>query len=179
MSSSYPSDLSLDEFELIKAFCPKAKSGGRPRSTELWSVLNAIFYLAVEGCRWRSMPHDFPPWQTVYSYFRTWKKEGTWVKIHDALHDRNRVIAGHEISPSEVMLDSQSVKSAAFVNKEVGYDAAKIIKGRKRHLTVDCLGLVMRVLVTAASLPEREGGKQVLKQVKAMTPERTDRLFLV
>ena len=179
MSLSYPSDLSLDEFELIKAFCPKAKSGGRPRSTELWSVLNAIFYLVVEGCRWRSMPHDFPPWQTVYSYFRTWKKEGTWVKIHDALHDRNRVIAGHEISPSEVMLDSQSVKSAAFVNKEVGYDAAKIIKGRKRHLTVDCLGLVMRVLVTAASLPEREGGKQVLKQVKAMTPERTDRLFLV
>ena len=77
------------------------------------------------------------------------------------------------------MLDSQSVKSAAFVHKEVGYDAAKVIKGRKRHLTVDCLGLVMRVLVTAASLPEREGAKKVLKQVKAMSPERTNRLFLV
>ena len=179
MSSSYPSDLSLDEFELIKAFCPKEKSGGRPRTTDLWAVLNAIFYLVVEGCRWRSIPHDFPNWQTVYSYFRTWKKDGTWLKIHDALHDRTRVIAGHEISPSEVMLDSQSVKSAAFVNKEVGYDAAKMIKGRKRHLTVDCLGLVMRVLVTAASLPEREGAKKVLQQVKAMTPERTKRLFLV
>jgi putative transposase len=150
MSSSYPSDLSLDEFELIKPFCPEAKSGGRPRTTELWSVLNAIFYLAVEGCRWRSLPHDFPAWQTVYTYFRTW--------IHDELHDglrptfgyRARVIISHEISPSEVMLDSQSVKSAAFVHKEVGYDAAKVIKGRKRHLTVDCLGLVMRVLVTAA-----------------------------
>ena len=78
-----------------------------------------------------------------------------------------------------MILDSQSVKSAVFVNKEVGYDAAKLIKGRKRHLTVDCLGLVMRVLVTAASLPEREGGKKVLKQVKAMIPERTNRLFLV
>ena len=74
MSSSYPSDLSLDEFELIKAFCPEAKSGGRPRTTELWSVLNAIFYLVVEGCRWRSLPHDFPAWQTVYTYFRTWKR---------------------------------------------------------------------------------------------------------
>jgi len=179
MSSSYPSDLSLDEFELIKALCPEAKLGGRPRTTELWSVLNAIFYLVVEGCRWRSLPHDFPAWQTVYSYFRAWKKDGTWVKIHDELHDRARVITGHDISPSEVMLDSQSVKSAAFVHKEVGYDAAKVIKGRKRHLTVDCLGLVMRVLVTAASLPEREGAKKVLKKVKAMSPERTNRLFLV
>ena len=70
MSSSYPSDLSLDEFELIKAFCPEAKSGGRPRTTELWSVLNAIFYLVVEGCRWRSLPHDFPAWQTVYKWMR-------------------------------------------------------------------------------------------------------------
>ena len=77
------------------------------------------------------------------------------------------------------MLDSQSVKSAAFVHKDVGYDAAKMIKGRKRHLTVDCLGLVMRVLVTAAGLPEREGAKKVLKQVKAMIPERTNQLFLV
>ena len=187
MSSSYPSDLSRDEFELIKDFCPEAKLGGRPRTTELWSVLNAIFYLVVEGCRWRSLPHDFPAWQTVHTYFRTWKKDESWVKIHDELHDglrptfghRARVIIGHEISPSEVMLDSQSVKSAAFVHKEVGYDAAKVIKGRKRHLTVDCLGLVMRVLVTAASLPEREGGKKVLKQVKAMIPERTNRLFLV
>ena len=187
MFLSYRSDLSLDEFELIKPFCPEAKSGGRPRTTELWSILNAIFYLVVEGCRWRSIPHDFPNWQTVYTYFRAWKKDGTWLKIHDALHDglrptfghRTRVIADREISPSEVTLDSQSVKSAVFVNKEVGYDAAKLIKGRKRHLTVDCFGLVMRVLVTAANVPERKGGKKGLNQVKAMTPERTNRLFLV
>ena len=108
-----------------------------------------------------------------------WKKDESWVKIHDELHDRARVITGHDISPSDMMLDSQSVKSAAFIHKEVGYDAAKVIKGRKRHLTVDCLGLIMRVLVTAANVPEREGGKKGWNQVKAMTPERTNRLFLV
>ena len=124
-------------------------------------------------------PHDVPKWQTVYSYFRAWERDGTWLRIQDALHDRPRVIAGHEISPSEMMLDRQSVKSAAFVSQEVGYDAAKQIKGRKRHLTVDSLGLILRVLVTGANLPDREGGKRVLKQVKAMTPERTQRLFLV
>ena len=128
MSLSYPSDLSLDEFELVKSFCPEPKAGGRPRTTDIWCVLNAIFYLVAEGCRWRSIPHDFPRWQTVYSYFRTWNKDGTWLKIHDALHDRIRVMAGREISPSEIILDSQSVKSAAFIHKEVEYDDAKVIK---------------------------------------------------
>jgi transposase len=179
MPSSYPSDLSPDEFELVKRFLPEAKSGGRPRTTDLWAMFNAIFYLVAEGCRWRAMPHDFPPWQTVYTYFRAWKKDGTWVQIHDALHDRCRVIVGREISPSEVMLDSQSVKSATRVHIAVGFDAAKLIKGRKRHLTVDCLGLVMRVFVSAASLPERAGGKVVLQRIQQMKPERIERLYRV
>jgi putative transposase len=179
MPSSYPSDLSLDEFELVKSFLPEAKSGGRPRTTDLWAILNAIFYLVAEGCRWRAMPHDFPAWQTVYTYFRAWKKDGTWLTIHDALHDRCRVIEGHEISPSETMLDSQSVKSATRVHEAVGFDAAKLIKGRKRHLTVDCFGLVLRVFVSAASLPERAGGKVVLQRIQQMKPERIERMYRV
>lgn len=179
MHSSYPSDLSVEEFDLIQPFLPGAKPGGRPRGVDLWQILNAIFYLLAEGCRWRALPHDFPPWQTVYTYLRQWQADGTWLKIHDALHDRCRVIEGREISPSETMLDSQSVKSATRVHEDVGYDGAKQIKGRKRHLTVDCLGLILRVLVTAASLPEREGGKTVLQQVKQMKPERIQRLYLV
>jgi len=179
MTPSYPSDLSIEEFELIAAFLPGAKPGGRPRTVDLCQVLNGIFYLLSAGCRWRALPHDFPAWQTVYTYFRRWKNDDTWQRIHDALHDRCRGIAGHEISPSEIMLDSQSVKSATRVHDDVGYDAAKQIKGRKRHLTVDCFGLIMRVWVTAASVPEREGGKTVLQHVHQMSSTRTQRLYLV
>jgi transposase len=179
MSTSYPSDLNLEEFELLESFLPTAKPGGRPRSVDLWQILNAIFYLISEGCRWRALPHDFPAWQTVYTYFRQWKKDGTWIKIHDALHDYCRIADSRQLSPSEIMLDSQSVKSATRVHEAVGYDGAKQIKGRKRHMTVDCLGLIMRVFVSAASMPEREGGKQVLQQVHQMSPERQSRLFVV
>ena len=179
MSLSYPSDLNADQFELLSSFLPAAKSGGRPRTTDLQAVINAIFYVLAESCQWRALPHDFPAWQTVYTYFRNWKRDHTWVKIHDALHDRCRVSEGRSLSPSEVMLDSQSVKSATRVHEAVGYDAGKKIKGRKRHLTVDSLGLVMRVFVSAASMTEREGGKKVLQRVKEMASERTERLFLV
>jgi transposase len=179
MRAAYPSDLSADEFALIENLLPGPKERGRPRSVELWEVLNAIFYLVAEGCRWRSLPHDFPVWQTVYSYLRQWKKDGTWIAVHDALRDRCRVVCGHEISPSETMLDSQTVKSSAYLNQEIGYDKAKLTKGRKRHMTVDCLGLILRVFVSAASLPERAGGRVVLQRVKQMSPERTNRLLVV
>jgi transposase len=132
---------------------------------DLWEVLNAILYLLVEGCRWRALPGDFPPWQTVYTYFRNWRKDGTWVVIHD--HLREWVgLSKTAPQPSEAVIDSQSVKSAAMVHEAVGYDAGKQIKGRKRFLGVDTLGLVLRVLVTAASVPEREGGKQLLNASK-------------
>jgi len=107
--------------------------------------------------------------QTVYTYFRNWRKDGTWVRIHDTLRDWVRVEQGRQPSPSEAIIDSQSVKSAAGVSQSVGYDAGKQIKGRKRFMTVDTMGLVLRVLVTAASVPEREGGKQVLKLVLQMS----------
>ena len=118
--------------------------------------------------RWRALPGDFPAWQTVYTYFRNWRKDRTWIAMHDRLREWTRVEQARHPSPSEAAIDSQSVKSAAMVSQEVGYDAGKQIKGRKRFLTVDTLGLVLRVLVTAASVGEREGGKAVLKRVKQM-----------
>jgi len=147
---------------------PPAKPGGRPRSVEIWDILNAIFYVLCEGCRWRSLPHDFPNWQTVYTYFRNWRIDGTWIEIHDHLREWVRVDEERSASPSEAVIDSQSVKTAAMVSEQVGFDAGKLIKGRKRFLTVDTLGLVLRVVVSAASVGEREGGKRVLKRLKRM-----------
>ena len=166
MSKAYPSNLTPGQFELLNDLIPAAKPGGRPRQVEMWDVLNAIFYLLCEGCRWRALPGDFPPWQTVYTYFRTWRKEGTWVKIHDAVREWVRIEQCRQPSPSEACLDSQSVKTNAGVHQAVGYDAGKKIKGRKRFLTVDTLGLVLRVWVSAASVGERTGAKQVLQRVK-------------
>jgi len=168
MSKAYSSNLTQAQWELLEPLIPPPKPGGRPRTVEMWDILNAIFYLLVEGCRWRNLPGDLPAWQTVYTYFRSWRKDGTWVAIHDQLHQWVRVDNDREVSPSEAVLDSQSVKTAAGVSEQVGFDAGKRIKGRKRHLTVDTLGLVLRVLVTAANGGEREGGKRVLKRVKRM-----------
>ena len=116
----------------------------------------------------RNLPADFPNWQTVYTYFRNWRKDGTWVRIHDRLRAWTRVNHERHPSPSEVIVDSQSVETATMISQAVGFDGAKQIKGRKRHMSVDTLGLVLRVLVTAASMPEREGGKQVLAKAKQM-----------
>jgi transposase len=178
MSKAYPSNLSQAQYEFLSDLLPEAKPGGRPREVDLWEILNALFYLLVEGVRWRSLPGDFPPWQTVYTYFRNWRKDGTWLKIHDHLREWTRIEQDRHPSPSEAIIDSQSVKSAAMVSASVGYDAGKKIKGRKRFVTVDTLGLVLRVLVTAASEPEREGGKQVLKRVKQMD-KKVSRLMTI
>jgi transposase len=170
MSKDYPSNLTRDQYDLLSDLLPEAKPGGRPREVDLREILNAMMYLLVEGCRWRALPGDFPPWQTVYTYFRNWRKDGTWIIIHDHLHEWTRIEQDRHPQPSEAVIDSQSVKSAAMVHEAVGYDAGKRIKGRKRFLGVDTFGLVLRVLVTAASVPEREGGKQLLTRVKAMGP---------
>lgn len=168
MSKAYPSNLSRDQYEFLSDLLPEAKPGGRPREVDLWDILNAIFYVLVEGVRWRALPGDFPAWQTVYTYFRNWRKDGTWVRIHDYLREWTRIEQNRQPSPSEAIIDSQSVKTAAMVSQSVGYDAGKKIKGRKRFMSVDTLGLVLRVLVTAADVGERDGGQQVLKRVKQL-----------
>lgn len=166
MSKAYPSNLTETQYELIKDLIPPPKTGGRNREVDMWQVLNAIFYILVEGVRWRGLPGDFPPWQTVYTYFRNWRIDGTWLLIHDTIRDWTRIEMERHPSPSEGAIDSQSVKSAAGVSTSVGFDGGKLIKGRKRFITVDTLGLVLRVLVTAANVDERSGGKQVLKRLK-------------
>jgi transposase len=168
MRTAYPSNLNQEQFILLSDLIPEEKTGGRPRSVDLWEVLNALLYVLVEGVRWRSLPKDFPPWPTVYGYFRFWQTDGTWVEIHDRLRDWTRIEAGRNPSPSEASIDSQTVKSAAMLHQEIGYDANKKTKGRKRFLCVDTLGLILRVIVTSASVTEREGGKKVLERVKQM-----------
>ena len=166
MSKAYSSNLTEWQWELIEPLIPPAKQGGRNREVEIWSVLNAIFYVLTQGCTWRNVPGDFPAWQTVYTYFRNWRKDGTWVAIHEKLRDWVRSEQQRKPDPSEAIIDSQSVKTAAMLNQSVGYDAGKKIKGRKRFVTVDTLGLVLSVFVTAASQTEREGGKVVLQRLK-------------
>ncbi len=143
MSKAYPSNLTRDQYELISDMITEPKPGGRPREVDMWEILNAIFYVLVEGVRWRSLPGDFPAWQTVYTYFRNWRKDGTWLRIHDSLRDWTRIEIERHSLPSEAIIDSQSVKSAAMVSQSVGFDAGKKITGRKRFLTVDTLGLVL------------------------------------
>lgn len=127
----------------------------------------AIFSILVAGVRWRANRWDFPAWQTVYTYFRSWGQDGTWLNIHHRLREWTRIERQRQPSPTSAFIDSQSVNSAAMVSQEVGFDRGMIL-GRKRFLTVDTLGLVLRVLVTSTGVGERAGGRRVLKRVKAI-----------
>ena len=128
--------------------------GGRPRSTDLKAVLNAIFYVLISGCSWRMLPGDFPAWQTVYSYFRRWRLDGTWVGIHRYLREWVRLGKNRHGSASVGIIDSQSVEIGVLTNISVGYDGGKKVKGRKRHLLVDTMGLVLMVVVTAGNISD-------------------------
>jgi len=109
--SAYPSDLTEVQWQLVRRRIPPARPGGRPRSVDMHDVLNAIQYVLRTGCSWRQLPHDFPPWQTVYYYFRCFKQDGTWKKIHDDLREKVRIKAGRKATPSAAIVDSQSVKT--------------------------------------------------------------------
>src|SRR6266851_2887493 len=111
-SQCYPSDLTSQEWAILEPLIPPAKEGGRPRTTEMREVLNAMFYVDRTGCQWRALPHDFPPWSTVWSYFRTWRNDGTWHRMHTTLREQVRVSMGREPTPSAAIIDSQSVKTS-------------------------------------------------------------------
>lgn len=156
----YDTSLTDAQWEYLQPMLPKPAKRGRPR-TELRLVIDAVLYQVKGGIPWRLLPHDFPPWQTVYDIFRKWTLNHLWAALNDTLRTLVRKAEGRDSQPTAAILDSQSVKSAGH-GGDVGYDAAKRIKGRKRHLLVDTLGLVLGVAVTPASTPERDGAQAVL-----------------
>lgn len=178
MNLAYTTELTSEQYELLCALLPKASATGRPRSVNLMLVMQGILYVLVSGCAWRLLPKEYPPYSTVYYYFRKWRDDGTWKRVHDYLVQWVRVIENRDSSPSAASMDSQTVPTSVMVNQSVGYDAGKKIKGRKRFTLVDTLGLLMMVRVVAASVPEREGAKQLLKQVH-IERERFPRLIRI
>ncbi len=169
-SGSYASDVTDREWALIAPLLPPSRTGGRPRTTCLRRVVNAIFYLLQAGCQWRMLPRDFPPRSTVYGYFRAWMAAGVWAHIHDVLYRRTRDLEGRDESPTAAIIDSQSVKTSAEARGMVGYDAGKRVKGRKRHLVTDTLGLMLRIEVHSASLQDRDGAAIALDRITRRFP---------
>jgi len=167
----YTSDLTDAEWQLIDYCFPKPSKTGRPREHSYRELVNAIFYLVKTACQWRNVPTDFAPWGTIYHYFRLWKRNGLWVKIHTHLREHVRLVQGRERNASAAIIDSQSVKSTE-TSDERGYDAGKKVNGRKRHILVDTLGLLLRVLVLPANIQDRAGAYKLLGAFFARTPRR-------
>lgn len=165
----FETDLTDAQWDFIQPMLPKPQKMGRP-PTDRRRIIDGIFYVLKGGIPWRLLPKNFPPWKTVYHIYRFWALNHTWAALNDALRVLVRTAAERNAQPTAAILDSQSVKSDGH-GGEVGFDAGKKIKGRKRHILVDVLGMILGVLVTPASCPERDGAQQVLQRVNGSFPK--------
>ena len=161
---SYPSDLTDAQCKKLSSFLPTPQPLGRPLKWEMCLIINAIFYVVKSGCQWRMLPHDMPPWQTVYYHFRKWKADDTWLLIHQSLHEQTRRDGGKEPSPTVAIIDSQSVKTTELATTR-GFDGHKKVKGRKRHLVTDTTGIPLMVKVTDANVSDNQIAIELLTEV--------------
>ncbi|MBT3071406.1 IS5 family transposase [Rhodomicrobium sp. Az07] len=161
----YDTDLNNEQWAVLKPLFEKPYTTGRKRKHKTREILNAIHYVLKTGCQWRLLPKDFPPYTTVFKQFTTWRKNGVWEHALRMLHALARSLDHRNVQPSVGIIDSQTVKSASKKGPR-GYDAGKKIKGRKRHINVDVLGIPMAVVVTPADVQDRDGAKLVIERTK-------------